>query len=303
LLILNTVEEVKSLRLSDTALTIGSFDGVHKGHQHLIEVLKQQNRPTAVLTFDPHPEKVLSSQPPPRIFSKLDQENVFKTLDIDYLFFIPFDKNIAQLEATDFARQYIFELFKPSFIAVGYDFVFGKKRSGDFDLLAKLGTVSGTKVLQVPPLKVDEHIVSSSLIRKCVQGGDMELATKLLGRPFYISGTVGKGQQLGRQLGFPTANIVHSGELAPGLGIYFCTVSLDGKTYRGACSVGINPTVSNTHDVKIEVYILDFSEDIYGQKLQLFFHKKIRDELRFDSLEALKIQIQKDVEIVRNLSF
>ncbi len=303
--VFSQIEDVQSLHLSDVAVTIGAFDGVHLGHQHLLSELKKQanGRPTVVLTFDPHPERVLSSRPPLQMFGKQDQIDILDKLGIDHVFFIPFNRELAQVSAHDFAHKYIFDLFKPSKIVIGYDFVFGKERKGDVHLLQKIGLSQPqpVDVVQVKPFLDQQEIVSSSLIRQRILEGKIERAEHLLGRPFYILGHVKEGRKLGRQLGFPTANIALFGEITPGMGVYFVSVVLGTETFYGVCNVGTNPTVTGTLDMKIECHILDFARDIYGQSLKMYFHKKLRDEMRFPNLEALKLQIQSDVAQARTL--
>jgi len=301
MLVLNHKDEAQTLGLSGVALTVGSFDGVHRGHRRLIEVLKNEapGAKLAVLTFDPHPERILSPEPPRQLFGKQDQIDVFEDLGVDYLFFIPFDKNLAAMEGRAFAEEYIFRLFKPVVIAVGYDFVFGKNRSGDFALLKTLVAGATTKVLQVPPVTDGGDIVSSSLIRNIIGSGDVERGAALLGRAFYILGHVKQGRQLGRQLGFPTANIALHGEMVPGPGVYQCSVMIGAENFPAVCNVGFNPTVSETREQKIEVHILDFHRDIYNQRVQVLFHRKLRDEKKFPSLEALKAQIAQDIELAK----
>jgi riboflavin kinase / FMN adenylyltransferase len=305
LLVLSHRDEVKELHLSGIALTVGSFDGVHLGHQALISRLKKEANggKTAILTFDPHPDRVLSTNPTLQIFSKQDQIDVFAQMGIDYLFFLPFDKAIAGIDGAKFAQDYIFDLFQPKVIVVGYDFAFGKNRSGNFELLVKMAKDSSSSkpvnVLKVEAVREEGEIVSSSLIRKIIQTGDMERVQKLLGRPFYILGHVKEGRKLGRELGFPTANIAHTSDMIPGPGVYFCTIAIGNEFFNAVCNVGINPTVSDTKETKIECHILNFNQDIYKHRVQLFFHKKLRDEQKFPNVEALRAQITKDIELAK----
>ncbi|MBY0384427.1 bifunctional riboflavin kinase/FAD synthetase [bacterium] len=301
--VLRSIEQVRELNLQNTALTIGSFDGVHVGHQKLIsETLKCPAKGNkCVMTFDPHPAKVLSPQPPPLLFSQQDQIDTFKSLGIDILFFLPFTKETAALTAEHFVDKIIWSLFHPSCLVVGYNFTFGNQRKGDFDFLQQILKDKDVSLFKVSPVSVAGEIVSSSRIRQLLAHGKMELIQECLGRAYYLEGSVIEGKKLGRTLGFPTVNLNCKNEIFPHTGVYFCSVCIEGKTYKAVGNIGYNPTVSSTTQLKIEFHILDFSGDLYKKFLRFQILKKLRDEMRFESKESLRVQIGKDIDVVRKL--
>lgn len=298
--VLKTVEEVKALHLKNTALTIGSFDGVHVGHRKLIsEVLNSKVKGSkCVVTFSPHPAKILSPRPPPLLFSQQDQIDIFKSLGVDILFFLPFTKEMAAQSAEEFVDQ-IESLFQPSAWIVGYNFTFGNQRRGDFDFLKQKLKDKNVSVLKVPPVSIAGDVVSSSRIRHLLSEGKMELLQECLGRNYYLEGEVMEGQKLGRTLGFPTVNLRCQNEIYPQKGVYFSRIDIEGKTYKAVGNIGYNPTVTSDAKLKVEFHILDFVGDLYKKSLRFQIIKKIRDEMRFESKEALRLQISKDIDGAR----
>lgn len=303
MVVLKSIAEVQNAKLKGSILTIGSFDGVHLGHRQLISKMMQyeSQAPKVVMTFDPHPAKILSQQPPPLLFDQQDQIDQFSQLKVDYLFFLPFDAQKAQIDAVTFVEQLIKPLFKPKAVVVGHDFSFGKDRLGQLPLLQKLLVPDGTDVVALRPFSNGQDIVSSTLIRRILSKGEIERVRVLLDRPYYLQGVVVEGRQLGRTLAFPTANLKCNNEIYPGTGVYFCKTVVKGKTFKAVGNVGFNPTVSTNHNLKIEFHLLDFEGDLYGQTLRFEFFEKLRDEKRFSSKEELRQQIVKDVEKARSL--
>lgn len=306
--VLTSYDEVKSCHFSDAALTIGSFDGIHLGHRVLLKQLVQKagSRKKVVITFDPHPEKILSPQPAPQIFPREDQIEIFKQLGIDVVFFVPFDRSVAQLTASNFLEAYIKNLFTPSLIVIGYDFAFGNKRQGDFAFLKSQLSGEGVVVEQIPALIDHGDVVSSTLLRQLLRNGDMVRIEHLLNRPYYLSGVVVHGRKLGRTWNVPTANLEVDREIIPAAGVYFCTFSHPNgdsqqKVYRVVCNIGFAPTVSESKTMKAEFHIIDFDQDLYDQELVFSFKQKIRDEKKFSSIDALKKQILSDIESARHL--
>lgn len=297
----NDFEEAKAAGLQDVALTIGAFDGVHCGHQSLIRSLISQakGRKTAVITFDPHPEKILSPKPSPRLFNKRDQAEQFALLGLDFMYCLSFTQALAQMPAREFAEKYIFGLFKPSLIVLGYDFVFGKDRGGDAKLLTEMGHEFGAVVVSEQAVKDTSEIISSSLIREKILSGDVARAAQLLGRAFYLEGEVIAGKKLGRTIGVPTANLKLHGEIAPAPGVYQCVAFIDSKAFKAVTNIGTNPTVSGDASLKVETHLLDFDLDLYGKTLRLEFHSKLRDEKKFSGIDELKAQIHADISRVR----
>lgn len=302
--VLRSISEAESLSLQQgTVVTVGSFDGVHCGHQKLIETMFEKNSVAkkVILTFSPHPAKVLSSAPPPLIFSEQDQIEVFSKKGVDILFLYPFTKETALLTAERFVDSVILRLLKPTAMVVGHDFSFGKGKQGNFEVLKQLLQPKGVEVVQVPPFKINDVIVSSSKIRQLIASGDVARASQFLGRTYYIEGEVFRGRQLGRTIGFPTVNLKCENELYPALGVYFCHTKINGVVYKCVGNIGVNPTVHQTSNVKVEFHILDYTGDLYGQKLRFELVSMLRPEHRFASVEELRSQIAKDVARAREL--
>jgi riboflavin kinase / FMN adenylyltransferase len=302
--VLRTPEEANKENISGAALTIGSFDGVHRGHGFLLNQLRNlaPNSPQVVITFDPHPAAVLSPDPVARLFSQTDQIAIFEAMGIDYLYYLPFNSRVAELSAEEFAQKTIFDLFRPMVILVGYDFAFGKNRTGDYALLKKIARDRNAVAVQSEPFKVEGNIVSSTRIRQLIKVGDVTEAAKLLGRPFYLEGVVVSGRKLGRTIGVPTANLssFDANQIVPCQGVYMCTVKIDHNSYFSLTNVGTNPTVTAELSTKIETYILDFDQELYGRTIKVEFLEKIRDEMTFDSLDSLKKEINNDIQWARN---
>lgn len=304
MIVVRSISEAQSLALNGpTVVSIGSFDGVHRGHQQLIDAMFEKNSAAkkVIITFSPHPAKVLSSQPPALIFSEKDQIEVFSKKGIDVLFYIPFTREIANCSAEEFIETILVQIFAPELLVIGYDFSFGKGKKGGFELLQKELKPRGVKVVRIPPFEVDGTIVSSSKIRELISDGKVDLAAELLGRRYYIEGVVTQGKQLGRTIGFPTVNLRCDNELFPARGVYFCQTVIDGVSYKGVGNIGVNPTTQNSLDIKVEFHILNFQGDLYGRVLRFELVKMLRAEKRFASVAELKEQIAKDVERARSL--
>lgn len=306
--VLTSQKSVIQENIKGARVTIGSFDGVHLGHKFLIEKLKElavteslPPGPLVVVTFDPHPAKVLGPTAPPRIFSKQDQIDMFAKMGVDDLYFLPFTPELAQMDAETFARQCLFDLLKPSALVVGYDFAFGKNRTGDFNLLQNMAAAYSCKVLRCEPLKIDGEIVSSTRIREMIRAGDTRGAEKFLGRPFYLKGEVVHGKKLGRTIQVPTANLFVESEIVLAHGVYLCRVHTKSGSFHGLTNVGTNPTVTADTSLKIECYILDFNQVIYGETICLEFLERIREEKKFPNVEVLKKEIQNDIAVARQL--
>ncbi len=275
-----------------TAVTIGIFDGVHKGHQVILKkVLKEAKRSrlkSVVITFNPHPVNVLkSSAEIPLLMSLEHRVRLIKKMGVDYFFVERFTKSFSKLSPEDFIKNILIDKLNLKALVTGENFLFGFKEKGDVRLLKRLSKLYNFKLYSIPPLEIEGDYVSSTRIRKAIERGDLLLASKLLGRPVTILGTVVKGKRLGRKIGFPTANIDPHHEAIPPSGVYSVDIALDGKLYRGILNI-------STHKI-IEAHIFDFNKDIYGRDIEVIFKKKIRDEKKFKSLEALKKQIQSDI--------
>jgi riboflavin kinase/FMN adenylyltransferase len=287
-----------------SVVTIGSFDGVHIGHQAILQQVKEAAKrlqlPSVVMTFEPQPREYFSSERAPGRLMRL-REKIDALLDfgIDHVVCLKFNRQLRSLSAEDFIDRVLVNGLAVDYLIVGDDFRFGCDRSGDFSLLTERGKHSGFDVMDTATVEIDGQRVSSTLVREIVQRGDFQRAADLLGRPFSISGIVGYGQQLGRELGFPTANVQLNRFSAPLSGVFAVKVNIAGTIYQGAANVGVRPTVGDLLKPILEVHLLDFDGDLYGQRIAVEFIHKIRDEEKFTSVEKLIATIQHDVEIIR----
>lgn len=283
-----------------TVLTIGTFDGVHKGHQqiihHLVETAKQENCNSLILTFFPHPRLVLQGDTSIQLLNTIEERKaLLAKTGVDQLIIHPFDEAFSSLSAEEFIESVLVKKLNVQQIIVGHDHRFGKNRTADFHDLVEYGKRYGFQVTQIAAEMLNEVNISSTKIRSALQQGDIKLANNYLGHPYQLNGQVQKGNQLGRTLGFPTANlaIAESYKLIPKNGVYLVQSVLNQKRVFGLMNIGIRPTV-NGKTQTIEVFYLDFVDDLYNQHVQVELLDFIRDEQKFESLDALKIQLEKD---------
>jgi len=282
-----------------SVLTIGNFDGVHKGHKAVIRTLVQEGRsrhlPSFVLTFDPHPIQVLyPDREFLKIFDRDDQIKQMEKLGVENLILEPFTKELSRLTAEQFLRK-IFHVLNPTLVIVGYDFSFGANRSGSIGQLMDFAKAWGFELMIIPPQKLEGEVISSSRIRKAVLSGDMELANQLLERPFYLRGQVEHGFKKGRTINIPTANLKVKSQILPPTGVYITETYIQNRAYCSVTNIGFNPTVENDGSLKIETHILNFDGDLYDEKIQVAFLKRLRDEIKFSTLDELKNQIKLDI--------
>jgi riboflavin kinase / FMN adenylyltransferase len=287
-----------------TILTIGAFDGVHRGHRHLIDSAVRRARElgcqSAVLTFDPHPDLVIHPERDRLYLTSLEERTeLIGQLGADLLIIMPFTRETMGLTAQDFmsgvcAAVALRELW------VGWDFALGRKREGDLARLRQIGQQMGYTVHPVSPFALaDGTPISSTRIRSALADGDLDTAAMLLGRPFAVQGTVSKGDQRGRTIGFPTANIaVEQLHVLPADGVYVCDAEVGGQRYGAVANIGVRPTFDGTQR-KVEAYLLDFVDDIYGETLRLTLRQRLRGEMKFDGIAALVAQITSDVAAAR----
>ena len=287
-----------------SVVTIGSFDGVHLGHQAILNQVKavaaELGLPSVVMTFEPQPQEFFSGEKAPARLMRL-REKVDALLDfgVDHVLCLQFNRELRNLTAMEFVQSVLVDGLGTKCLIVGDDFRFGCDRSGDFEMLLKMGETSDFTVQDTETLAVDGERVSSTLVRQILRQGNFDRAGQLLGKPFTIRGRVVYGQQLGRELGFPTANVQLNRYSAPLSGVYAVLVTIDGVVYQGAANVGLRPTVGDLLKPILEVHLLDFSGDLYGQRIEVEFVTKIRDEEKFTSLEKLVEGIQRDVKQIR----
>ena len=289
-------------------LSLGMFDGVHFGHISIINLLKsvaqENNLETAILTFWPHPRKVFNPNDEIKLLNTLNEKlNLLENANLDVVFLKSFDENFRNLTGEEFISQILVEKLNVKHIIIGHDHVFGKNKSGNFELLQKLSKELDFVVQQLDAVKEGEFNISSTKIRNCLANGNIIGANKMLGYHYSVSGKVIDGKKLGRTIGYPTANIeVDELKLLPKKGAYIVEVYVKNKFYKGMLSIGTNPTV-NGDKLTVEVYILDFNEDIYGDEITVKFRDFLHEEIKFESLEKLIERLDEDKRLTKEFEF
>lgn len=297
--IYHSLEDFTRLRFG--VVTSGTFDGVHVGHQkilqRLVEIADKHEGETVVITFWPHPRLILRPQEPAlKLLNTFEEKaELLRKYGVQHLLRIPFTKEFSKISSMEFVTQILVETIGTKKLVIGYDHRFGKNREGSFEQLKLNGPTYGFDVEEIPRQDVDHVGVSSTIIRRALESGDIDTANHFLGRPYLLSGRVIKGDKLGRVLGFPTANIdldTHD-KLVPAEGIYAVTVAHEKEVYKGMLYIGNRPTVDGTHR-SIEVNLFDFDREIYGETLRVSFQKLLRTDSKFNDLESLRRQLEKD---------
>jgi len=287
-----------------TGVSLGSFDGIHKGHLTLMNTLmencREKNLKSLIYTFSNHPREIVSSKNSPKLIINRKQKiDLFNEIGIDILVMVNFDNFQKNIRAKDFVENILLNKLNMNSMTVGQDCRFGKKAEGDIDLLREFSTLYDFELTIVPPVRVDDEIISSTAIRQLLSQGIMEKANLFLGRYYSITGKVIKGKQLGSKLGFPTANISVDFSLAlPKPGVYITRTKVNNVVYNSITNVGFNPTF-NQKNYNIETYILDFDRNIYEKEVEVRFLHRIRGEVKFDSINALCNQISSDIAYTR----
>lgn len=284
----------------ELSLALGYFDGVHNGHQNVIrsavEFARQNGNKSAVITFKDHPCCFFIGVCPKYILTRADRLKHIEALGIDYVYILDFDARLCMLSAEDYLKNILIDNFSPKSISTGFNHYFGSKKSGGVDLLTKMQNIYGYEYFEIPPQKAGDDTISSTAIREALSKGQIQNANEMLGYNFTIKGEVVKGQQLGRKIGFRTANLVYPCELIDlPFGVYSVNVRYGELIYKGISNFGIRPTVSNSKQCSLETHILDFDKDIYGEEISVEFLKMIRAERKFASLSELKAQIGEDI--------
>jgi riboflavin kinase/FMN adenylyltransferase len=282
-------------------ITIGTFDGVHLGHKAILQKVVHHADITGgesvLLTFEPHPRKVLFPSQPLGIITPLHNKlQLIRETGIQHVVVVPFTKEFAGLSATEYIEQFIVRKFHPHSIVIGYDHHFGHDRTGNMKLLEEYAPKYNFELVEIPAQLIEQAAVSSTKIRHAITGGSITEANTMLGRRCSFTGMVVHGNKLGRELGYPTANLHPSDaeQVLPGNGIYAVAVAYKGVEFGGMMSIGYNPTVTDKKELKLEVNIFNFDSDIYGDSLEVFFYEKIRDEQKYNSLEELTTQLAID---------
>lgn len=296
--IFNSIQEFTSS--AKTIVTLGTFDGVHKGHKSILEKLitnsKTSGCESVVLTFFPHPRMVLQQNTDLKLLNTIDEKAALLEKEgVDNLIIHPFDHAFSRLTAEEFVKDILVDKLNIHKIIIGHDHRFGRNRTATIDDLIRFGEEFGFEVEKISALAVDEISVSSTKIRNALNEGNVDYANIFLGYPYFINGTVVQGRQLGRTINFPTANIepTESYKLVPANGVYVVASVLNGKTVYGMMNIGNRPTVNGT-GTTIEVHYHDFNEDLYGQQIKVSIYHRLRDEVKFESFDALKLQLEKD---------
>jgi riboflavin kinase/FMN adenylyltransferase len=289
------------------AIGLGNFDGLHKGHMTLIETLVKKAQgesiKSMVYTFRQHPENVLMKDcHTPLLTSMRKKIQLLSKTCVDFIFFDRFNLEYSRMMPEDFVRDILVEKLEARIVVAGFNYRFGYKGSGGLELLERLGTKYGYKLVVIPPVKVDNMIVSSTLIRELLIKGDICRVNECLGRPYSLGGIVKPGDRRGVALGFPTANLHPERHLAmPAPGVYLTKTEVDGIAHDSITNIGSNPTFRNSDNTSIETHILDYCNNIYGKKIEVYFLRKLRDEIKFSSADKLKERVCGDISIARQL--
>lgn len=288
----------------ESVVVLGNFDGVHKGHQRLLHEAKQQARDkhllAIALSFYPHPTWVLGNNPKPLVMSRQDRKHQMKIEGMDVFIEYPFTIEFSHISPEVFFKNVLLKELHAKVVVVGSNYFFGKNKIGNAEYMQELGQKYNVEILVVDTVKKDGQIISSTHIRQLISEGKMEQAESFLGHPYIVIGTVVHGKKLGRTIGFPTINMIaEPSRIHPPNGVYATTVKVYNQEYMGITNVGYNPTVGSKNKM-IETHILNFSGEIYGEEVEVAFHKFIRPEKKFNNVEELSQQIAKDTEIGKN---
>lgn len=299
-------DDPRPARWSAPVLAIGNFDGLHRGHLKIIERVRrgasERNGTPVVLTFDPHPPRVLRpDKAPPLLMTPFQKRAALERAGVQGMAIVRFSPEMARWEPEVFVRKVLVDWLRVAEVWVGADFLFGRDRSGTFSLLRTLGLQAGFRSEKIDPIRYKDFVVSSTRIRRLVSEGRVEEAGALLGRHYAVQGTIVEGARRGRGLGFPTANLASENELVPPNGVYATFVTLDGVVHRSVTNVGVRPTFGDAVTPSIETHVMGFEGDLYGRTVDVAFVQRIRDEKRFADVEALRGQIAADVQHAERL--
>ena len=291
--------------LRPTVLTLGVFDGLHLGHQKIMETVVQRARATGshatAITFDPHPRAVLHPESAPPLLQTLDQRLAnFEVLGIEQAIVIRFNRDFASNPAEDFLREIVHDRLQAKEVYLGKGFAFGKDRGGNIELLRRMSSELGFFADEVDEVRLRGMRISSSKIRELLAAGRVNLTRRMLGRPYGVEGMIIRGNRRGHTIGFPTANLKPHNRVIPKFGVYATATLLDGKWRRSITNIGVRPTFETDVEPSIETYIFDFDGDLYGDVLRVRFLHRLRDEKKFSGIDELKAQIQKDTQRALN---
>ena len=299
-------EDARPPRWTHPVLALGNFDGLHRGHRKILERLRrvagERGATSVVLTFDPHPPRVVRpDKAPPLIMTTAQKLEALEEAGVHGTAIVRFTHELSQWDPETFVRTVLVEWLRVSEVWVGANFLFGHDRSGNFSLLRSLGARYGFKAEKIDPVRYKDFVVSSTRVRRLVSEARVDEASALLGHPYFIDGMVVGGDQRGRTMGFPTANLCTENELIPPHGVYATTAIIDGIVRPSITNIGTRPTVDTSGKTTIETHIFDFDRDLYGTRMRLAFVQRLRDERAFESIDALKSQIASDCARARVL--
>lgn len=288
----------------DLSICLGFFDGVHQGHKvvlkNTVNLAKQNGLKSAVITFKEHPLCYLQNRTPQYIVSLKDRLNLIEEQGIDFAYVLDFDEDIADALALDYLKDFLVKNLHPKFITTGFNHYFGANKQGDAVFLGAYQSEFGYKFFEIPPITFNNTLISSSKIRQMITDGNVESVPELLGQSFYIKGRVVTGNRIGRTLSFPTANVKYPSDIIKAArGVYAGIVEFDGGKYNAMLNLGRRPTINTEHSLLLEAHIFDFNQNIYDKDIKVSFVKKIRNEVKFDSLSELKSQLVNDEQTVR----
>lgn len=301
---MNIIENITEFKIEDrTAVAIGKFDGFHRGHQKLLDVIREQKQKgfaSVVFTFVPSPAAFFSKENVKDLTTIEEKRRIFENAGVDYLVEYPFYQEIADMEPDKFIKEVLVKSLNAGCIVAGDDVSYGKKGAGDAKLLKKMASEYGYEVIIIDKVQYEGREVSSSYVRDEVRLGNMETVEQLLGTPYHVGGTIVHGRKLGRTLGMPTVNLIPPEEkLLPPNGVYYSYVILDGRKYNGITNIGTKPTVNNQPAMGVETYLYDFDKNVYGKEIEVYLLKFKRPEMRFASVDELKEQMSTDIDMGR----
>jgi riboflavin kinase / FMN adenylyltransferase len=287
---------------TNSVITIGTFDGIHQGHRKIINALQQEakrvNGESVIITFHPHPRKIVQPEEPLQLINTLEEKiELLRKAGIDKLVVVPFTPAFSEMTADEYIEEFLINNFHPSSIIIGYDHHFGKGRKGNYQLLEQKAELFHYQLVEIPQHVLNEITVSSTKIRNAILASEIGAANELLGYPFFFEGEVVQGDQLGRTLGFPTANLHYTDadKIHLGHGVYAVMAEVEGEIYKGMMSIGTRPTLAKSEE-KVEVNLFDFDEFIYGKKMKVTVYQFLRQQEKYPSLDEMVQQLHKDKE-------
>jgi riboflavin kinase/FMN adenylyltransferase len=299
-------DDPRPMRWLHPVLALGNFDGVHRGHRKILDrvrrVASERGATSVVMTFDPHPPRIVRpDKAPPLLMTTAQRLEAIEAAGVQGTAIVRFTSELSKWEPETFVRTVLVDWLHVSEVWVGANFLFGRDRAGTFTLLRSLGARFGFNAEKIDPVRYKDFVVSSTRVRRLINEARVDEAGALLGHQYFIDGTVIQGDQRGRTIGFPTANLATENELLPPHGVYATTASVDGLVYASVTNVGVRPTVDQSGRVSIETHVFNLSRDLYGARMRVGFVQRLRDERTFESLDALKAQIQADCDRARVL--